>query len=82
VREVYYANKRVGEYYADLVMNDVVIFEIKAQECLLAKHENRLITYLKVINIEVGLLLNFGKTPEVKRTVFDNVLKYDTQVIQ
>jgi GxxExxY protein len=54
VIEVYYANKQVGEYYADLVVNDVVIVEIKAHEYLLAEHENQLINYLKATNIEVG----------------------------
>ena len=73
--DVFYADKRVGEYYADLIVNDIVIVEIKAHECLLTEHENKLINYLKATQIEVGLLLNFGKKPEVKRKMFDNELK-------
>ena len=75
VIEVYYAEKRVGEYYADLIVNDVVIIEVKAHECLLPEHEAQLLNYLKATRIEVGLLLNFGKRPEVKRKIFDNELK-------
>ena len=73
--DVFYAGKKVGEYYADIVVNDIIIIEIKAHECLLTEHENQLVNYLKATHIEVGLLLNFGKKPEVKRKVFDNELK-------
>ncbi len=73
--DVYYGGKRVGEYYADLIVNDIVIIEVKAHECLLTEHENQLLNYLKATHIEVGLLLNFGKKPEVKRKMFDNELK-------
>ena len=72
---VFYAGKRVGEYYADLIVNDVIIVEVKAIECLLPEHEAQLLNYLKATNIEVGLLLNFGRKPEIKRKVFDNDLK-------
>lgn len=62
----------VGEYYADLIINELVVVELKAHECLLQEHENQLINYLKATEIEVGLLLNFGKKPEVRRKIFDN----------
>ena len=64
--DVYYADKRLGEYYADLIVNDIVIIEVKAHEYLLNEHENQLLNYLKATHIEVGLLLNFGKKPEIK----------------
>jgi GxxExxY protein len=70
--EVYYLGQLVGEYYADLIVNELVILELKAHECLLEEHENQLINYLKATNVEVGLLLNFGKKPELRRKIFDN----------
>jgi GxxExxY protein len=57
----------VGEYFADLLVNRVVIVEIKAAEKLCEAHEAQLLNYLKATGIEVGLLLNFGPSPEVKR---------------
>jgi len=70
--EVYYLGQLVTEYYADLIVNELVILELKAHECLLEEHENQLINYLKATNVEVGLLLNFGKKPELRRKIFDN----------
>lgn len=69
---VYYKNKKVGEYYADLLVNNCVILELKACESLAEEHEFQLINYLKATDIEVGLLLNFGKKPEFKRKIFTN----------
>ena len=73
--EVFYSGKLVGEYYADIMVNSIIILELKAHECILEEHENQLINYLKATEVEVGLLLNFGKKPEIKRKVFDNILK-------
>lgn len=70
--KVYYKEQLVGEYFADLIIEDIVIVELKATESLCEEHEFQLINYLKATNIEVGLLLNFGKTPEIKRKVFSN----------
>ena len=70
--DVYYHGIIVGEYYADLLVNDLVIVELKAAESLCEEHEMQLINYLKATNLEVGLLLNFGKKPEFKRKVFSN----------
>ncbi len=68
--EVYYEGKIVGKYFADLLVSDVVIVELKAAEKLIAAHETQLINYLKATEIEVGLLLNFGKEAKYKRRVF------------
>lgn len=68
--EVFYNENRVGEYFADIVVEDKIIIEIKAVETLCEEHEFQLINYLKATDIEVGLLLNFGKKPEIKRKVF------------
>lgn len=67
---VYYEQKKVGEYYADLIVSESVIIELKAAESLCEEHEFQLINYLNATEIEVGLLLNFGKEPIFKRKVF------------
>ena len=69
---VYYDGKAVGEYFADLLVTDAVIVEIKAVKRLLEEHVAQLLNYLKATPYEVGLLLNFGPKPEVKRKAFDN----------
>lgn len=66
---VYYDSNQIGEYFADIIVNDLVIIELKAAENLCYEHECQLINYLKASNIEVGLLLNFGKVPQIKRKV-------------
>ena len=69
---VYYFGNIVGDYNADMIVEDIVTVELKANECLVEENENQLINYLKATNIEVGLLLNFGKNPQIKRKIFDN----------
>jgi len=69
---VLYDGMVVGEYYADMLVDNNLIVEIKAARSLLPEHEAQLLNYLKATEIEVGLLLNFGPKPEVKRKVFDN----------
>jgi GxxExxY protein len=73
--KVYYDNELVGEYFADIVVNNCLIIELKAMENLCPEHEAQLVNYLKATEIEVGLLLNFGKEPQQKRRVFTNDLK-------
>lgn len=72
---VYYKTQIVGDYSADLLVEDVIICELKTNESLQEGDENQLINYLKATNIEVGLLLNFGKRPQVKRKIYDNEKK-------
>lgn len=57
---VYYKGVEVGEYYADIVVEDF---------------ENQILNYLRSTDCEVGLLLNFGKKPEFKRKIFENYRK-------
>jgi GxxExxY protein len=71
--KVYYQGQEVGEYYADLIVNDLVILELKATNTLLSEHECQLINYLKATEVEIGLLLNFGKEPEFRRKVWMNL---------
>ena len=69
---VSYQGQEVGQYFADLMVEDSVIVELKAAETICKEHEYQLINYLKATRIEVGLLLNFGTKPQVKRKVFTN----------
>ena len=69
---VYYDDRIVGEYFADIVVNGVVLLELKAVRQLVREHEAQLLNYLKATTIEVGLLLNFGVKAEFARKVFDN----------
>lgn len=73
--KVIYDGKVVGEYFADILVDNKVIVELKSTKCLIDEHEAQLLNYLKATNIEVGLLLNFGHEPEVKRKAFDNIRK-------
>ena len=70
--QVFYDGTLVGDYSADLVVNDLVILELKSAEILKNEHIAQLRNYLKASDKEVGLLLNFGKTPEFKRFVLGN----------
>lgn len=69
---VYFQGQLVGEYYAALVVDDKVIFELKAAARLTKEHEAQLLNYLRATPYEVGLLLNFGPRPEFIRRAFDN----------
>ena len=65
----------VGEYVADMVVNDLVLIEVKAARDMEPAFEAQLLNYLRATEIEVGLLLNFGPTPSFKRLAFDNTRK-------
>lgn len=62
----------VGDYFADLIVDECVIVELKATGHLRKEHIYQLINYLKATEIEIGLLLNFGKEPEFKRKIYTN----------
>ncbi|OXG00282.1 GxxExxY protein [Flavobacterium araucananum] len=70
--KVYFKNQLVGEFYADLLIEDTIIVELKACEYLISSHVAQLMNYLKATQIEVGLVLNFGETPDFKRLVYTN----------
>ena len=70
--KVFYKGEIVGEFFADIVVNNTVIIELKACISLHEDHEHQLMNYLKATDAEVGLLLNFGKKPEFRRKVFSN----------
>ena len=73
--KVFYEDEIVGEYFADILVDGKVIVEIKAARNLTLENEAQLLNYLKATDKEVGLLLNFGPKPEIKRKVFDNFRK-------
>ena len=72
---VRYDSVVVGEYKVDLLVEERVLVEVKAIRELSEADERQLLNYLRCTNKEVGLLLNFGSNPEIKRKVYDNGLK-------
>jgi len=72
---VLYDSNVVGTFAADLVVEGKIILELKAKETLHAAHEAQLTNYLRATDVELGLLLNFGKEPAFKRKYFSNAKK-------
>ena len=70
--KVEYKGVEVGDYYADLLVEDKVILELKTAESINEAHLAQLTNYLRATRCEVGLLLNFGSEPEHKRRFFSN----------
>jgi GxxExxY protein len=64
---VYYDEQVVGEFYADLWVEDRVIVELKAVRSLDRAHEVQLVNYLTATGIDTGLLINFGPSVQIKR---------------
>lgn len=79
---VYYAGELVGEYFVDLLIADKVMVELKAVHALAEMHEAQLLNYLKASLYEVGMLLNFGPKPEIRRKLYDNDRKGSLQWVQ
>ncbi len=69
---VNYKGQLVGEYFADLLVDGKIILELKAVEALAPIHEIQLKNYLKGSRLELGLLINFGKSVEIKRKFHEN----------
>jgi GxxExxY protein len=72
--KVLYHEKTVGDYYADMIVEDKIIVEVKAVSDLEPIHEVQLVNYLKATGLQIGLLINFGQSVKVKRRIFG----YDT----
>ena len=72
---VWFRGRRLGDFSADLLVEDVLLLEIKAVRALESAHEAQLLNYLRATECEIGLLLNFGPKPQVKRMAFDNARK-------
>jgi GxxExxY protein len=69
---VWFHARRVGDYKADILVDDRIVVELKAARSIDSKHEAQLLHYLKATEFEVGLLLNFGISPQFRRLLFDN----------
>ena len=72
--QIHYDREIIGDYTADIVVEDKVILELKAVKEIHPVHEAQLVNYLKATGIEVGLLINFGDRVEIKRKVLDRPL--------
>ena len=74
--EVIYKGKKIdSDLRLDLLVEDLIIVELKAAETLCDEHSIQLLNYLRATNIEVGLLLNFGKKPQIARKIYPNINK-------
>lgn len=69
---VWFQGQRIGEYRADLLVEHTVVVELKAAKSIDPAHEAQLLHYLRATEFEVGLLLNFGQRPQLRRLLFDN----------
>jgi GxxExxY protein len=72
---VHFRGQVVGEFRADIVVNNLVIVEIKAARTIESAYEAQIMHYLRATDVEIGLLMNFGPKPEFKRFIFDNERK-------
>jgi GxxExxY protein len=73
--EVGFRNEVLGEYMIDLLVDDLIVLEIKAVLEIVPAHEHQVMTYLKASGFEVGLVFNFGPKPEFKRVFLENKKK-------
>lgn len=69
---VWFRGKKVGQYFADIMVNNIILLELKAARSIESAHEAQLLHYLRATDIEVGLLMNFGLRPQFRRLLFDN----------
>ena len=74
--KVYFDGRVVGDYRADILVENCIILELKATEEFNTSFDSQLINYLKATDIEVGYVLNFGKRPKYSRKVFSNSRKF------
>ena len=73
--EVNYHGEKIGHYYADILVKNLIVLELKASEFINKNDEFQLINYLKGSDKEIGFLMNFGKTPEFRRKIYSNSRK-------
>ncbi len=74
--KVFFRGRVVGDFNADLLVNRTIVLELKTVETILPKHEGQLLNYLRATVLELGLLLNFGPKPQVRRLVLENQRKH------
>ncbi len=73
---VFFRGRNVGDFKADLVVNGIILLELKTAECIVAAHESQVINYPRATNLELGLVLNFGPKPQMRRLLLDNLHKH------
>lgn len=69
--QVVFRREIVGNYRADMLVEDKIILELKTAKAINEIHLAQLINYLKASEIEIGFLLNFGVKPEFKRIIYN-----------
>lgn len=72
---VRFRGRKLGQYFADMIIADKILLALKAARNLESAHEGQLLHNLKASEIEVGRLLNFGMRPQFRRLLFDNERK-------
>jgi GxxExxY protein len=72
---VWFRRQQVGDFRADLLIENTVLLELKAARTIEEAHEKQLLNYLRATDIEVGLLLNFGVKPQFRRLAYENERK-------
>ena len=77
---VWFRGRKIGQYYADIIVEGLVLLELKASRTLEPAHEAQLLHYLRATEVEVGLLLNFGIRPQFRRLLFDNERKKSLKI--
>jgi GxxExxY protein len=73
---VLFHGKNVGDFRGDLVVNGTILLELKTAENIVAAHESQVLNYLRSTAIELGIILNFGPKPQVRRLLLDNSGKH------
>ena len=79
---VYYDSAEIGVYFADILVENKVILELKTAEGIASENEAQLINYLRATDIEIGLVLNFGKKPQFKKKAFSNEFKDNKTTVE
>jgi GxxExxY protein len=72
---VWYRGHQIGEFRADIIVNDVVLLELKAAKAIDLAFEKQTLNYLRATNLEIALILNFGPAAQFRRLLFDNQQK-------
>src|SRR5215467_9178433 len=73
---VYFRGSNVGDFRADLVVNRMILLELKTADQIVAAFESQVLNYLRSTSLELGLILNFGPRPQVRRLLLDNCRKH------
>jgi GxxExxY protein len=72
---VWFRGRQIGDFKADLLVEEKIILELKAARSMDLAYEKQLLNYLRGTRLEVGLLLNFGPRAEFRRLAFSNERK-------